>query len=319
MSIHELQQGIPDECFFLTFGKEREKQMQCVKHFLAWLFNDLIIGMVRTCFHVTESAANRNRIFYYRHDVWLQVTAVSKQRFIDRMLEPGDKSNVTYSKVRFIPKESGKSFRPVVNLRRNLGNSSSVNSQLRNLFEVLNYHRQRKPELMGASVLGYDGVRERLTSFKQGGPFFMAKVDVKSCFDSIPHAKLLEIIASLLRRESEYRVRKYDTLSWWNGRIRRKFKRVAYQAGDLPQFHDLPAHNSLLIDRVIGTHCSSKDLLKQLNAHLVEHYIRLDGQVYRQKVGIPQGSILSSLLCSLFYGDMDTREFKFLLHRPDTV
>lgn len=28
-------------------------------------------------------------------------------------------------------------------------------------------------------------------------------------------------------------------------------------------------------------------------------------------VGIPQGSVLSTLLCSFFYGDLETRFFKF--------
>jgi hypothetical protein len=28
---------------------------------------------------------------------------------------------------------------------------------------------------------------------------------------------------------------------------------------------------------------------------------------YRQMVGIPQGSVLSSLLCSFFYGDLEKR------------
>lgn len=38
---------------------------------------------------------------------------------------------------------------------------------------------------------------------------------------------------------------------------------------------------------------------------------QVSGRLYRQKTGIPQGSILSSLLCSLFYGDMEKTRLSF--------
>lgn len=52
---------------------------------------------------------------------------------------------------------------------------------------------------MGASVLGYDGAAQKLAEFKSRigcdeGPFYMVKVDVKSCFDMIPQEKLLSVL-----------------------------------------------------------------------------------------------------------------------------
>jgi hypothetical protein len=38
---------------------------------------------------------------------------------------------------------------------------------------------------------------------------------------------------------------------------------------------------------------------------------QVGGRLFRQKDGIPQGSILSSLLCSLFYGDMERKKLAF--------
>ena len=43
----------------------------------------------------------------------------------------------------------------------------------------------------------------------------------------------------------------------------------------------------------------------------VVHRHQIEGQYYRQVVGIPQGSVLSSLLCSFAYGDLERRKFKF--------
>lgn len=32
---------------------------------------------------------------------------------------------------------------------------------------------------------------------------------------------------------------------------------------------------------------------------------------YKQKVGVPQGSVLSAILCSFFYGDLERRKMRF--------
>jgi telomerase reverse transcriptase len=41
-------------------------------------------------------------------------------------------------------------------------------------------------------------------------------------------------------------------------------------------------------------------------------------QFYKQKVGIPQGSILSTVLCNIFYADLERRKLPFLAD-PDGV
>jgi telomerase reverse transcriptase len=35
-------------------------------------------------------------------------------------------------------------------------------------------------------------------------------------------------------------------------------------------------------------------------------------QFYRQKVGIPQGSVISTVLCNIFYADLEKHELPFL-------
>jgi len=39
--------------------------------------------------------------------------------------------------------------------------------------------------------------------------------------------------------------------------------------------------------------------------------IQMGPSFYRQTVGIPQGSVLSTLLCSFFYGDLERTKFDF--------
>lgn len=46
--------------------------------------------------------------------------------------------------------------------------------------------------------------------------------------------------------------------------------------------------------------------------------MKIGNEYYRQVVGIPQGSVLSAILCSFFYGDLERRAYKFT-EDPDCV
>jgi hypothetical protein len=70
-----------------------------------------------------------------------------------------------------------------------------------------------------------------------------------------------------------------------------------------------------------GKYCFARQKLVLKNV-----YASKIGQTYyRQVVGIPQGSVLSSILCSFFYGDLEKNFSKFtndgqsVRHKPDIV
>ena len=101
---------------------------------------------------------NRNRLFYFRHDVWKKLsepslTKIKTSMFEDFKTEAAMKvlrgRKLGYSQLRLLPKEVG--ARPIMNLRRrtqtNFGNKlvlgRSINSLLRPAFTVLNYEKVR--------------------------------------------------------------------------------------------------------------------------------------------------------------------------------
>lgn len=55
--------------------------------------------------------------------------------------------------------------------------------------------------------------------------------------------------------------------------------------------------------------CSKNIRRSDLSSDLIEHVkhnvLQLDGKFYLQVVGIPQGSVLSTLLCSFYYGHLE--------------
>ena len=66
------------------------------------------------------------------------------------------------------------------------------------------------------------------------------------------------------------------------------------------------------MDRVVESLYSTKGLLDLLQEHIQRNLVKVGKKIYRQKDGIPQGSVLSSILCNFFYGDFETSRLGFL-------
>src|SRR3954470_9240094 len=54
-----------------------DKRQEMFMEFVYWVFDSFLIPLVRSNFHVTESNVHRNRLFYFRHDVWRMLTEPS--------------------------------------------------------------------------------------------------------------------------------------------------------------------------------------------------------------------------------------------------
>lgn len=190
---------------------------------------------------------------------------------------------------------------------------SSIDSKLRDVFDVLNYFRL--PRFMGSSVLGVNEVHDRLHTFKSSnqGPFYLVKADISNCFDSIPHGKLLQVLSEIVDK-TNFVINTFDvwTKDDASGRTSRKAYRQASPASRPPAWEELQSSllrrfpHALITDRVTSKHVSYDRLMCSLREHILQNCVRIDNTNYRQTLGIPQGSILSSLLCALFYGHLDS-------------
>lgn len=89
--------------------------------------------------------------------------------------------------------------------------------------------------------------------------------------------------------------------------------------------------NAVLLDQVQITSHYGEQLWQTLHAHLREHlvkvrdanrfqsrcfltscYMQIGPEFFKQKTGIPQGSKVSSLLCTLYYGHLERSHLKFI-------
>lgn len=185
-------------------------------------------------------------------------------------------------------------------------------------FFIRVHHQNNSPSIMGASVLGLNQIYARFKRFKSRlGPqlpkLYFVKVDIRACFDTIQQEKILQVIDSTLA-EDQYVIRKYGQICLdltQDGKVIKQFKRQAYPSDELPEFVRFVTSlsktlkNVLFGDQVKYPLVDRAELLVLLQEHITENYVKIGSHRYRQKVGIPQGSVLSPLLCSLFYADMD--------------
>lgn len=132
------------------------KRRELLAEFVYFIFDSLLMPLIRHNFYVTESNLDRNRLLYFRQDVWRALTAPAMSDIKDRMYEAIEvkkthqrqkNSLLGYSRMRLLPKVTG--FRPISNLRRKpliykrgkriLG--QSINSALRPLYKALLYEK----------------------------------------------------------------------------------------------------------------------------------------------------------------------------------
>lgn len=171
------------------------------------------------------------------------------------------------------------------------------------------------------------------TSLEERGlaesPLYFAKIDVKSCFDSIPQKKLVELVEKILRLE-EYRVAKHCAVQpaapyRYSGNVSstvkpvKKYVSKGKAAGETCSFEDslkcdksLGRANTVFVDMVVEQSPRRNAILQLLAEHVNRNIVKIGKKYYRQKQGIPQGSVLSSLLCNFFYADMEMKLLGFL-------
>ncbi|XP_064614609.1 telomerase reverse transcriptase-like [Liolophura sinensis] len=269
---------------------------------------------------------------YLKTGMFSYVSGVKYVHYVNkaarRLVSEGQSLGV--SSLRFLPKNA--SLRLIVNMGRSTGlslNKSqkdlSVNAQLADVFQVLKFEKLRKPSIVGMSVFGVDDIYARWKYFilsrknkNDGRPLYFVSVDVKDCYDSINQQKLFSIITGIIRQsdEEEYIIRRYVKVVSTSGKLKRLFCR------DVTGLHDFQpdflqyvrgiskgenCHRAVIVDQILHRHITPDEFLQKLAAHLFNNIIQMGPSYFHQKTGISQGSVISSLLCSMYFGSMEGR------------
>ncbi|KAL8717849.1 MAG: hypothetical protein Q9181_008274 [Wetmoreana brouardii] len=197
--------------------------------------------------------------------------------------------------------------------------------------------RHQSPNFVGSALFSVGDMYAKLKAFRdqqcfgrQGmSPLYFAKVDVQSCFDTIPQRGALKVMEKLAS-EDVYRIARHAQIKasdagrsssnlYAQAKPARKFLASAHPPLDFRSFDEIvdenlavEKKNTVFVDNVLRTAHKKQKLLNLLKDHVERNIVKIGKKFFRQKEGIPQGSVLSSLLCNCFYAKLESEHLPFV-------
>jgi len=315
-----------------------------VAQFVQFIFTQLVVPLMRAYFYCTETNEHRAHIYYYRRDVWRKISSVSWEKLANADLYekiPEEEVNNVLARnsfasaglSRLLPKKS--KIRAIVNLSRKYQNRTGrvvdTNTLLKTILHAMKFEFQREPSLLGSSVFSAIDIYNRFLPFVklwkntkiQGvdrPKLYWVSVDVTGSYDNIPHDKLFDVTKRIFHEDSYLLVRFY-MLRPSLGSVSAKYACKACLPSDFPSsfasfFDEFLADKhkkTLFVDQVLKRFVSRDEILHMLGDHIHHNLVRMGSHHFRQSKGIPQGSVLSPLLCSHMYAHL---ERSCLAHLP---
>uniref|UniRef100_A0A3Q3RT35 Telomerase reverse transcriptase n=1 Tax=Mastacembelus armatus TaxID=205130 RepID=A0A3Q3RT35_9TELE len=341
LSLAELMWKIKvNDCGWLKISKtgrfppsELSYRTQILGQFLAWLLDGYVVGIVRACFYVTESMGQKNALRFYRQEVWAKLQELAFRAHLSKgqMQELTQAEVVSLpkatvvSRLRFIPKTDG--MRPIT---RVIGADAKTRISLkclwrvRDLLDMLQACVRSTPSLLGSTVWGMTDIHKVLCSLalaqkNNPQPLYFAKVDVSGAYESLPHEKLIEVIGQALSpvKDELFTIRRYAKVcSDSHEGLRKSFVRQADFLEDNMGSTTMKGfvmslqkkgkvHHAILVEQHFCSDVLGREALQFLTQMLTGSVVQFGKKTYRQYRGIPQGSVVSSLLCCLCYGHME--------------
>lgn len=250
---------------------------------------------------------------------------------------------IGFSQLRLLPKSTG--VRPIMNLRRRVTKlqngkpvlGKGINKVMEPVFNMLHYEKKKQPDRIGSALFSVGGMYPKLKTFRRHlqsinalpNQFYFIKGDVQSCFDTIPQREVVRLIEDIAT-EDEYKIARHAEIksSTTQGhhfrtskhlRPARKFVASALAITDHQTFEQktesgfaVGKKNTVFVDSIVHTSRKRDALLDLLEEHVERNMVKIGKKFFRQKAGIPQGSVLSSLLCNFFYAELERECLGFL-------
>ncbi|KAL8265798.1 hypothetical protein R6Q59_003142 [Mikania micrantha] len=298
-----------------------------LERWIYWLFSSIVVPLLQANFYVTESEHGKLQVFFYEKSVWeklmkTSIACLKKECYrslsVNSVKRIVNSRNFGFSRVRFRPKATG--IRPLANLKSSsrvqfshaVKEFKAVNVVLQDLHVVLKDVQIKNPEKLGSSVFSYNDVHKHLRNFlsraKNGSDtlpcVYMVVADVQRAYDCINQDKLLQVMKDVI--VDDHLLHQTHQIIASN----RHFQVCSY-INLCKQFRshvqDRSSH-SIVVDQGRSKKARKDDLHYNLEQHVKNNLLLIDDRFYQQNVGIPQGSILSSLLCSFYFGHMENNK-----------
>ncbi|GLT60389.1 hypothetical protein SLA2020_331570 [Shorea laevis] len=321
-NIQKLLRGIKDS---LTIAKHK-----LFVNWIFWFFSCLVVPLIQANFYVTESEHGKHDLYYYRKSAWMKLTdgAINclKDGIYNQLNEAAvrnilSKRSFGFSKLRLRPKKTGV---------RMLANLKAPSRLPKKVFcsRVLKGLQLKEPEKLGSSVFDYNDVYRRLCPFLMSlrnvsttlPGLFIVVSDVSKAFDSVIQDKLISVMKEVIV-EDEYLLQQscqvicMEKSLWEHENVLLTDRTSDTDLTSFTPCVPFRSLHSILVNQGCSRLVKKEDICFNLKEHLKQNVVQFDKNFYLQIRGIPQGSVLSSLLCSLYYGHMERNLIIPLLER----
>nr|XP_046274010.1 telomerase reverse transcriptase [Scatophagus argus] len=331
-----------NDCDWLKISKtgrfppsELSYRTQILGQFLAWLLDGYVVGLVRACFYVTESVGQKYAARFYRQEIWAKLQDLAFRGHLSKgqmeELTPAQVASLpkatVISRLRFIPKTDG--MRPITRVMGADAKTRLYQGRVRDLLDMLRACVRSNPSLLGSTVWGMTDIHKVLSSIAPAQkdkpqPLYFVKVDVSGAYESLPHDKLVEVIGQALSpvQDELFTIRHYAKI-WADSHegLKKAFVRQADFLEDNMGSTNMKGfvmslqkrgkvHHTILVEKHFCSDLCGRETLQFFTQMLTGSVVQFGKKTYRQCRGIPQGSVVSSLLCCLCYGHMESILFK---------
>ncbi|KAM4725137.1 telomerase reverse transcriptase isoform 2-T2 [Anableps anableps] len=331
-----------NDCDWLKISKtgrippsELAYRTQILGQFLTWLLDGFVVGLVRACFYATESVGQKNAIRFYRQEVWAKLQDLAFKGHLAKgqmeELSPAQAASLpkgtVISRLRFIPKTDG--MRPITRVIGTDSKTRMFQARVRDLLDMLRACVRSTPSLLGSTVWGMTDIHKVLSSLAQAQkdkpqPLYFVKVDVSGAYESLPHDKLIEVIGQALSpiQDELFTIRRYAKI-WADSHegLKKAFVRQADFLEDNMGSTNMKGflmslqksgkvHHAILVEQHFCSDLRGREASQFFTQMLTGNVVQYGKKTYHQSRGIPQGSVVSSLLCCLCYGHMENVLFK---------
>ncbi|XP_069372471.1 telomerase reverse transcriptase isoform X1 [Paralichthys olivaceus] len=331
-----------NDCNWLKISKtgrvppsELSFRTRILGQFLAWALDGFVVSLVRASFYVTESVGQKNALRFYRQEVWAKLQDLAFRGHLSKgqmeELTPTQIASLpkatVLSRLRFIPKTDG--MRPITRVIGADAKTRLYQSRVRDLLDMLRACVRCTPSLLGSTVWGMTDIHKVLHSLAvvqkdKPQPLYFVKVDVSGAYESLPHEKLIEVVGEVLSPDHDelFTTRRYAKI-WVDSHegLKKSFIRQTDFLEDNIGSTNMKGfvmslqkkgkvHHAILVEQLFTSDLHSREVSQFFTQMLTGSVVQFGKKTYRQCRGIPQGSVVSSLLCCLCYGHMENALFK---------
>jgi hypothetical protein len=304
--------------------------MKCIIHFV---FDYLVVQLIRSHFYVTEKQNDHYKTFYYHKKHWDLVIKINIKK-LEAQFKPIDikdaktelhHKDLPFGKLRLVPKAT--SCRPIVSYRRKTPktkkNLKDIFFETQKIFKHISSKMQANSD--NCVVFDYKTIIKRLLYYKDMlgndlNELSYHTLDIEACYDNIDIDKLVnfletdEIIAENFVSNVLFLVLPKAS-SRGNTSLKESFeiKKLFFVTEVSEYLHfldylksknDLNFTNCMLYndqDRYIN----KRDVMPNIKNILGCNIIKFNKKCFRQKKGIPQGLSISSFLCNIYFYNLE--------------